>query len=236
MSRRNNRRQIAVAAAFALIAFLPVNALAAAVPSEEICDAAGDYALGVENYPEAVRLHEEIVRQHPDNALAHYHLGFAYGMLNESDNELREYSIAERLGLHLWDLYLNLGLALMEDGNLDEAALTLRHSVALGPSHPESHFNLGLAYERKGRLRDAREEMVDAIALEPSPDARNELALIDVELGDRGQALNILNGLVRDQPQYETARKNLLILKTEIARDGEMHRRRRKDSLIASSR
>ena len=87
-------------------------------------------------------------------------------MLDETDGELREYRAAERLGLRLWDLYLNLGLLLMDRGDLDDAISTLRRSAALGPSHLESHFNLGLAYERKGRLRDARFEIARAIALD----------------------------------------------------------------------
>jgi hypothetical protein len=46
----------------------------------QVCDVSADYSLGVEDYADAIRIHREILRKNPDNALAHYHLGFAEGM------------------------------------------------------------------------------------------------------------------------------------------------------------
>ncbi len=77
---------------------------------EEICDVTADYALGLEDYPEAMSLHREVVRQHPDDALAYYHLGFAEGMMGDKRAELREYQLAATLGLRTWDLFLNIGV------------------------------------------------------------------------------------------------------------------------------
>jgi len=56
-------------------------------PEDQVCDAAADYSLGLEDYSEAIRRHVEVVRQHPGNALAHYHLGFALGMLGDRKAE-----------------------------------------------------------------------------------------------------------------------------------------------------
>jgi hypothetical protein len=57
----------------------------------QMCDVAADYSLSVEDYPEAIRLHNEVVRKHPDNALAYYHLGFAQGMMGNGTAEVSEY-------------------------------------------------------------------------------------------------------------------------------------------------
>jgi hypothetical protein len=65
----------------------------------QICHVAADYSLGAEDYPEAIRLHNEVVREHPDNALAHYHLGFAQGMMGNGTAEVSEYQRAAALGL-----------------------------------------------------------------------------------------------------------------------------------------
>src|SRR3984893_14583926 len=78
---------------------------------EQVCDVRADYALGVEDYSEAIRLHAEVLHKRPDNALAHYHLGFAEGMMGNRTTELREYQRAATLGLRNWDLFLNMGLA-----------------------------------------------------------------------------------------------------------------------------
>ena len=56
----------------------PVRA-ASSITSESVCDVSADYALGIEDYPEAIRLHENIMRHDPDDALAHYHLGSLMG-------------------------------------------------------------------------------------------------------------------------------------------------------------
>jgi Flp pilus assembly protein TadD len=116
---------------------------------QQVCDARADYALGVEHYSEAIRLHAEVVRKHPDDALAHYHLGFADGMVGNKTAELTEYQRAAALGLRNWDLFLNLGLAQLDNGDLDAATHNLRRAVLLGEDHPESHFNLALVYERR---------------------------------------------------------------------------------------
>src|SRR5712691_3515097 len=109
----------------------------------EICDAKADYFLGIEDYPETAKLHRILIASHPNDALAHYHLGFAYGMLGRHTEELAEYRRAVGLGLKQWDLFLNLGLVYLEEGNTDAATDALANAVALGPSHAEAHFNLG---------------------------------------------------------------------------------------------
>ncbi len=105
-----------------------------------------------ENYPQAVRLHLRVLAEHPDNALGHYHLGFAYGMLGDHAQELVQYRKAVDLGLKRWDLFVNLGLANFEAGDLEAAAAALTEAVALQPNRPEPHFNLGLVYERRRML------------------------------------------------------------------------------------
>ena len=70
---------------------------------EQVCDVGADYSLGVEDYSETIRRHLEVLREHPDNALAHYHLGFALGMLGERMAKIKEYQRAAALGLRNWN-------------------------------------------------------------------------------------------------------------------------------------
>jgi tetratricopeptide (TPR) repeat protein len=180
---------------------------------DQVCDVGADYSLGVEDYSEAIRLHVEIVRKHPDNALAHYHLGFALGIEGDSMAEVREYQRAEALGLMSWDLFLNLGLAQFENGDLDAATDSLRHAVLLGEDHCESHFNLALVEQRRGMLADAQHEILASLLLNPGqPEARNLLGVIYAEEGEIARASLIWRELVREMPDYEPARANLVIL------------------------
>jgi Flp pilus assembly protein TadD len=180
---------------------------------EQIRDVDGDYALGVEDYPDAIRLHREVVRQSPRNALAHYHLGFALGMMGERETEVREYRRSAALGLRTWDLFLNLGLAQADNGDLRTATDSLRRAVLLGEDHSESHFNLALVYERRGMLADAERETLASLRLNPKqPDARNLLGVIYAQEGKTLRASPIWRELTRDLPDYEPARTNLALL------------------------
>ena len=205
---------LSVAAIALLLWCLSSRAGIAANPSEErVCNVTADYFLGVENYPEAIRLHREVLRKHPENALAHYHLGFAEGMVGDRTQELNEYQRAAALGLSSWDLFLNTGLALFENGSLEAATDALRFAVRLRPNRPESHFNLGLIYERRDMLAEAVQEMLASLRLEPEQlDARNMLGVIYARQGDKAQAAAQRCDVLRNAPDYGPARANLTIL------------------------
>ena len=185
---------------------------------QQVCDVGADYSLGAEDYSEAIRRHVEIVRKYPENSLAHYHLGFALGMVGDRIAEVREYERAEALGLKTWDLFLNLGLAQLENDDPDAATDSLQHSVLLGESHPESHFNLALVDERCGNLTDAEHQTLASLRLNSEqPDARNLLGVIYAQQGKTARASLVWSELVRDVPDYEPARSNLAILGNPIA-------------------
>ena len=192
----------------------------AAEAEPQVCDVGADYFLGVEDYAEAIRLHDEVVRRQPGNALAHYHLGFALGIAGQTIAEMQEYRRAEALGLVTWDLFLNLGLAQIETGDLEGATDSLRRSTVLGADHPESHFNLALVDERRGMLADAEQEISAALMLDPfEPDERNLLGVIYADKGEIVGAYLVWSHLVRDMPDYAPARRNLASLLSQHEMD-----------------
>ncbi|MGH7837927.1 MAG: tetratricopeptide repeat protein [Candidatus Binataceae bacterium] len=184
-----------------------------AAADEQICAADADAALGLEEYPTAIALHRTLIRAQPNNALAHYHLGFAYGMEGRGPEEIGEYLTSARLGLKNWDLFLNLGLAYLGQHELARAAEALETAVSLGPEHVEAHFNLAIAYEQENRLGEALREIAAARRLAPEdPEAANTNAIICVALGDTACAQDIWRRLEHFAPDYALARQNLLIL------------------------
>jgi Flp pilus assembly protein TadD len=210
MSTQNS---IAFGAVILLLSLGIAHITSADAGEPQICDVDADYALGVEDYSEAIRLHAEVVRKHPDDALAHYHLGFAQGMMGNKTAEVSEYQRAAALGMRNWDLFLNLGLAQLEDGDLDAATDSLRRAVLLGENHSESHFNLALVYERRGMLADAEREMLASLQLNSrQPDARDLLGVIYAREGRTAGAWLVWRELVRDVPDYQPARTNLALL------------------------
>jgi len=183
MSRLSVNSRLLIAA-ITLALLFPCVASSWAGSSQEICDVNADFVLGLEDYPAAISLHRKILRVHNDNALAHYHLGFAYGMTGHTAEEISEYLEAARLGLDKWDLFLNLGLAYLSENDWPKAIKTLQTAVSLGSRHPETHFNLAIAYEKGHRLREALLEITASLHLAPEdPDEQNTKAIICVETG-----------------------------------------------------
>ncbi len=216
------RRQWRVAVLFFLAATLsrttsPVWA-ASSTRAEVVCNVNADYVLGIEDYPEAIRLHNTLLRHDPNNALAHYHLGFAYGMSGDAVAELREYVRADELGLRHWDLFLNLGLLYMQRHELRAAISALTIATELGPQHVETHFNLSLAYERAGLLPQALTEILASLQLQPDQaDALNTLAMVYAEMGNYEGAHATWMKVIRIDPDYQPGLKNLAILERMVA-------------------
>src|SRR6202007_102192 len=97
MSRVDKR--LIFAAAALLMIFSAMTSSAAVTPAEGACDVAADVALEVGDYATAVRLHQRLLLSDGNNALAHYHLGFAYGMAGLAAEEIGESRTAIALGL-----------------------------------------------------------------------------------------------------------------------------------------
>jgi tetratricopeptide (TPR) repeat protein len=179
----------------------------------QVCDPVADFYLGTENYPAAIQRHLLVIQEHPEDALAYYHLGFAYGMLGDHQHELADYQKAVGLGLSNWDLFLNMGLLYMESGRLDSASQMLQLAALLGPYRPETHFNLGLLEERLGMYQKAEQELLLSLRIDPNQDdARNTLGVIYAEQGNYEQAHREWADLVKSHPDYAPARANLAIL------------------------
>ena len=151
----------------------------------EVCNVKADHALGVEDYPTAILLHLKLLRAHPDDALAHYHLGFAYGMIGRAAEEISEYLEAAKLGLEKWDLFLNLGLAYLERNQPERAISALETAVQLAPRRADVHFDLAMAFERDRKLPEALEEINTSLLMAPEdPDERKVKTIICAEMRD----------------------------------------------------
>ena len=169
--------------------------------------------LGLGDYPTAIVLHRRLLQSARDNALAHYHLGFAYGMVGRAAEEIDEYRTAMSLGLNKWDLFLNLGLAYFDRHEFEKATTALETAVSLGPEHAEAHFNLAVVYESENRLDEALKEIVASLVLAPEDlDAANTDAIICAKMGNLVFARNIWMQLIQAAPDYAPARSNLAIV------------------------
>jgi len=144
---------------------LPRFAWTANAPSpEEICNEEADRFLLSGEWQKAIELHQKLIEKSPGLALAHYHLGVAYGQIDQYDQEISKYRKAISLGLKKADLYYNLGIVLGENSHDYPGAIAaFKEAVNLKPTEAEFHYNLGFAYllnkEEEAAERELRETL-----------------------------------------------------------------------------
>ncbi len=106
------------------------------------------------------------IRFYPDDAGAHFNLGIAYGATRNSD-EIAEYRKALELDPDLVPGYLNLGAALYDKGQYDEAMQVYRRGIDVNPLVAALHYSLSVALEHQGKMQEAQSEMALALKIDP---------------------------------------------------------------------
>jgi protein O-mannosyl-transferase len=107
----------------------------------------------------------------------------------------------------------NLGLAFMNKGDMDNAAVAYGRAIAIDPKIAEPHFNLGVVYERKGQPDEAIEEYKKAVSLAPDyADAFFNLGVMYASKGLRDEAIMNYKAALRLRPDFAMAHFNLGVI------------------------
>ncbi len=110
--------------------------------------------------------------------------------------------------------YYGLGLALMQQGKIDEAISSLQMARSLEPDYAEVHLALGQAYETQGRKVDAVKQYEEAALLQPdNPEPALLIADIREDRNDMGKSVAELTaaGLrIPDSEYIQLKRKDQL--------------------------
>ncbi|HSX82905.1 MAG TPA: tetratricopeptide repeat-containing glycosyltransferase family protein, partial [Candidatus Saccharimonadia bacterium] len=104
----------------------------------------------------------------------------------------------------------NLGVALQEQGQIDEAIHCFRQALALEPEAVESLLNLGVALQAQGQFEAAADCLQNAIQRAPtSAVAYNNLGMVRHEQGQFEVALQHYRQALQLRPDYAKAHSNL---------------------------
>lgn len=168
-----------------------------------VCPEFADLPLRQGRFEEAAEQHLRVVSQEPDNGLAHYHLGYAYGQLGLHADEIVEYQRAIDLGMEKGDLFYNLGMAYMELEEYDRAEQSFQRAVEIEPDSGDNHHGLGLAHIEQKHYHEAIVSCRRATALEPDdPDSWHCLALAAAKADEVGESWNAVKELRKLDPDY----------------------------------
>jgi superkiller protein 3 len=159
------------AVVFVLLAALPslasaqVNTTRTKIPQKEDPDqaaiqsllAAAQEAMSNKDYSAAVDAYHEYLSKRPDDAIAHFQLGYAFTALSRPPDAKPEYERAIELNPNMAEAYENLGLTLLPT-DPTAAIDPLKHAVELRRKDAKMLWALGTAYDAAGELPEAVEQ------------------------------------------------------------------------------
>lgn len=127
------------------------------------------------DYAAAEADYQKYLAQRPDDAAAHFDLGYVYTAQQENDKAISEYRKAVELDPKMIQAQLNLGLSLLPV-DPKAAIAPLQKAIELNYAFERAHYVLGIAEERSGNATAAEKEYTVAVKLNPN-DADAEAAL-----------------------------------------------------------
>jgi superkiller protein 3 len=159
-------------AALPFLALAQVNTTRTKIPQKEDPDqaaidsllAAAQDAMAKKDYPAAVDSYQQYLSKRPNDAIAHFQLGYAFTALARPADAKPEYERAIELNPNMAEAYENLGLTLLTTD--PAAAITpLKQASELRRQDPNVLWALGTAYEAAGKLPEAIEQFEAASRL-----------------------------------------------------------------------
>jgi tetratricopeptide (TPR) repeat protein len=128
-----------------------------------------------EQFAEAEKLWQQVLRQHPTDSNAYYNLGVSLHRQFKFSAAIAAYRQATRLNARDSAAYINLGLALIQTNQLEEAIVAYQSVIQLpdqsstpANSHTLAHYNLAIIYSRQDKIAEARQEILAALAQTPN--------------------------------------------------------------------
>jgi tetratricopeptide (TPR) repeat protein len=167
------------------------------------CPEYADLPLRQDQFEMAIERHLIVLAQEPDNAVAHYHLGYAYVQLGFHADGISEYLKAVDLGLVKGDLYYNLGMAYGQLGIYQQAEQAFKRAIEMEPEYEDNYRALGNAQLHQGHFYDAMVSCRKATKLGPhDPDSWHCLALAAAKSDEIGESWNAVKELRKLDPEY----------------------------------
>jgi protein O-mannosyl-transferase len=126
--------------------------------------------------------------------------------------------------LHLWEqafrtsgssslIHTNLGRALLERGEVDEAACHFQDALRINPHYAPAHFDLGRIWMERGQPREAVHHFRTVVHLHPeAADAHNSLGIALMRQGEMEEAGRHFEEALRFNPNDDAARFNFGLL------------------------
>jgi tetratricopeptide (TPR) repeat protein len=134
-----------------------------------------------------------------------------------------------------WMAHINLGTALAQRGQADDAIYHYRRALAIKPDSSEAHTDLGMLLANRQEVEEALSHCKQAIEIDDnSVVAHNNYGMLLANLGKTNQAIEQYRRAIEIKPDYPDAHNNLGAALAESRQKNETdeHYRARMDEAI----
>jgi Flp pilus assembly protein TadD len=115
----------------------------------------------------------------------------------------------------------NLGVALFEQGRIDDALSHYYAALRINPEDPDAHQNLAIALKGLGRIDEAIDHAREAVRLAPNATTHTALGTVLMQKGSAEEAASEFLEALRFDPFDSDARNNLGVLLARAGRFDE---------------
>jgi tetratricopeptide (TPR) repeat protein len=161
------------------------------------------------NYAAAQADYQKYLAQRPNDAAAHFDLGYVYTAQQENGKAISEYREAIELDPKMIQAQLNLGISLLPD-DPQAAIAPLQKAIELNYAFERAHYVLGIAEERSRNAAAAEKEYTVAVKLDPNDaDAQAALGRTFLAEGKAAEAEAAFRELLKLKPGSQEAEMGL---------------------------
>ena len=160
-------------------------------------------SLNLSKFEEQLKTRQQVVKQSPGSALAHYSLGIAYLGSPYHEKAITEFKSAIELKPNYAEAYYGLGMAYRESKNYESSIEAYKEAIIIKPDFNEAYYGLGLTYFDAKKYEEAAEAFKYVVEKQPDNiDAIEALGLANEHLGRYSEASeNFKQSIIINPPE-----------------------------------
>ena len=160
--------------------------------------------------PEAIREFQEVLKQDPQNVLAHFYLAVCYHRSRRLDEATKELDATLAIAPDYWRAEELLGTIWLEKKDYVRARDQFTHILKVVPTDYGAHYNLGILATRDGKWDEAQRQLRAAVDADPhSAPAHYRLGIVLLQQGKEREAGQEFRQALAADPEFADARKAL---------------------------
>jgi len=162
-----------------------------------------------------------------DSAEAHMMLGTAKLNVQDFAGARDEFAKAVALNPNLPEVHVLYAKALVLTGDSDMSAKEFKTELGVDPYNFDANLQLGATARQEQNYEQAEKYFVRALETRPGdPGVRYQMALVAIDEGHLEEAQRILEGLVKQSPQFTEAHVSLSLVYYRLKRPEDSKRER----------